>query len=304
MTDLDLDVGEAAPVRRRRIFPAAVAVTALIGLVVGGVVASATRPAPVVAASSVLTATSRLQGILLDPRPVAVVDVTVTVTGREPVTVTSVTARAADGARSDAGVSERVLEPGRSDTVPLRVPLACSEDDPSQTPPVVTVGLRTPGSATGEVVADPTGRLSRTGGLCTAADAALPGGWSTRLQGTVVARMPAALTVEVAQVPLGQVVVPPRDRVDLQPRSADVTLGPRVRIRLTPPEISDCDRVAGPLPTTLSLRVYPEGQQEPVPVLVQVGPVLAEWLLAPYRAACPNGPNDSPDPISPAVTAP
>jgi hypothetical protein len=41
-----------------------------------------------------------------------------------------------------------------------------------------------------------------------------------------------------------------------------------------------------------------------VQVLVQVGPVLAEWLVAPYRAACVNGPNDSTDPISPAVTAP
>lgn len=304
MTDLDLDVGEPPVVRRRRPFPAAVAATALAGLVAGGVVASVTRPAPAVAASSVLTATSRLQAVLMDPRPVAVVDVTVTVTGREPVTVTSVTAVAADGARSDAGVPERVLAPGRADTVSVRVPLTCTEGGPAQTPPVVTVGLRAPGADTGEVVADPTGRLSRTGGLCTAADAALPGGWATTLKGTVVGRTPGALTVEVADVPAGQVVLASRDRVHLQPDSADITPGPRLRIRLAPPQIpDDCAQVLGPLPTTLSLRVYPEGRQ-PVPVLVQVGPVLAEWLLAPYRAACPNGPNDSPDPISPAVTSP
>jgi len=303
MTDLDLDVGEPPPVRRRHPFPAAVALTALVGLIAGGVVASVTRPAPAVAASSVLTATSRLQGILMDPRPVAVVDVTVTVTGREPVTISSVTAVAADGTRSDAGVFERVLEPGRVDTVSLRVPLACREEDPTQTPPVVTVGLGTPGSLAAQVVADPTGRLSRTGGLCTAADDVLPGGWSTPLKGTVVSRTPRALTVEVAGMPPGEPLLYPRDQVDLQPGSTQFTLGPPLRIRLTPPVIEDCSEVTGPLPTTLPLGLYPGGG-EPVQVLVQVGPVLAEWLLAPYRAACPNGPNDSADPISPPVTAP
>lgn len=303
MTDLDLDVGEPPPVRRRHPFPATVALTALIGLVAGGVVASVSRPAPAVATSSVLTATSRLQGILMDPGPVAVVDVTLTVTGREPVTLTSVTAVASDGARSHADVVERLLEPGRADTVSLLVPLACREDDPSQTPPVVTVALRTPGSATAQVVADATGRLSRTGGLCTAANAALPAGWTTRLAGTVVGRTADALTVEVAGVPPGELVLYPRDRVDLQPEGADLTPGPPLRIRLTPPVIRDCDQVVGPLPTTLPLGVYPRGGA-PEQVLVQVGPVLAEWLLAPYRAACPNGPNDSADPISPAVTPP
>jgi len=101
------------------------------------------------------------------------------------------------------GVFERVLEPGRVDTVSLRVPLACREEDPTQTPPVVTVGLSTPGSLAAQVVADPTGRLSRTGGLCTAADDVLPGGWSTPLKGTVVSRTPRALTLAA-----GMTVVP------------------------------------------------------------------------------------------------
>lgn len=321
MTDLDLDVGEPAPVRRRHPFGAAIALATLLGLTTGGVVASVTRPAPAVAASSALTASSRLQGVLLDPDPVAVVDVTVTGTGREPVTVVSVTAVGPDGARSDAGVFERVLEPGRVDTLTVRVPLTCRDRGTGQKPPVVTVGVRGPGlvqgpapegtapegtggaDPQGRVVADPTGRLSRIGGLCTAADAALPPGWRDRLPGRIVARSASSLTIEVSGEPPGPLIPFMQGKLSLEPDRAQTTAGPPLRVTLFPPVVRDCSQVAGSLPTTLPMLAVPEGRP-PVEVLIQVGPELAGWLLEPFRTACPIGPNDSSVPISPAVTAP
>jgi hypothetical protein len=204
---VDLDRHEPPPPPRRRRHPyrTALLVAAVAGAGLGGAAQGATRQDPPVRAR--LVATLQLRGVALADRPTAVLELRVQNLGTTPRTVVDVDVRGRGLVPTTAPV-DRTAWPGAPAVVPLEVPLDCRRG-PAPAGGAASAALRlapppddVPVTGQDTVAALPIGVAAAPEGVCVAADARLPLGWSEPVRATAWSfPTPRALRVTVVDLP-------------------------------------------------------------------------------------------------------
>jgi len=300
-TDVDLDAERAAPSPRppRRWHPDRVALLALAvaGLVVGaGLSGGTSAPAPPAAQ---LLVTLELRGVALGDQPTAVLTVGLQNVGAETVVADEITVSGAGLVPATRRIG-RTVATGAYDTATVRVPLSCSRS--AGQPARGTVRLRLlPSALPHEVLAEGpstvsavlVGYLARHGGLCSAADAALPDGWAEQARATswtfgpqgslllVLGGLPADVTDLLAAQADGVIVPVPQAPVPVQGGSATVQLGaPR----------SGCRAVGARAVVPTGLQFLAHAAEGSRYVYVPIDLTVADWLMRAFVDACPDSP--------------
>lgn len=290
--DLDETAGRtpgAAEAPPRRLLPAVLLAATLLGMACATGVQAASRTTPPPPTPRVVT-TVAVRTALLDPTPVALLEVTVNNRDTVPVTVREIGVGGVGVAGTSRTPSGRGLAAGQGRTFEVRVPLDCSGTD-AAVPPDVAVTVTAPGRVTTAAVAAPSGR-SINEGLCATAASTLPAGWrhpvlsrGVRAEGdrasVLVAGLPSG-TVGLAAVRAGTLWLPVLASRVAPDGTGSLTLGPPV---------ADCRTLpsGATLPAGLAVLTR-DGTSRPPEVYVPVGPDLSRWLLALWRTACPQRP--------------
>jgi hypothetical protein len=279
---------------------AACAVAAIGGAVLESATDDATSPV-----SPALVATVSLDAVVQNPVPAAVL--LLRLDGVGPSTRLATEARVSNGGTIAIRVPVgRKVAPGEVALVRLTVPLNCGPALAASERVAVTVYVASvPGAAAGpragtsghQVIGDiravGSGPVGQLGGLCAAADAALPAGWRSPARvvawrrsgdaiGLTVAGLPAD-AVRVAWVEADGVLFPrsgPLPRV--MAGSAQLTLGPPA------PRCHSAQRQV--LPTGLEVHVEtPTGLRAGY---VPVDSTAAQWIMEAFLTACPTPPSN------------
>jgi len=299
-TVVDLDAEHEHPARAVRSwhpYRAALVAVALLGLVAGTL--SGTRSTGSGAAGQLLV-TLELRGIVLGDHPTAVLTLGLQNVGDAPTEAQEVTL-------SGAGlvpVTQRLLRtvwPGATDLTTVEATVSCTRQDGAGLPARAVVHLgpapgasvpevaRTPATAT----AVPVGLLTRTGGLCSAADATLPEGWlqearaaswtfgpdeSLRLE---VVGLPPDVTELVAAFADGVTIPVPQAPVPVRNGRATVLLGPPG---------SGCRAVGNRPIVSTGVQLAGHSKDGTRSAYVPVDLTVADWLMRAFVAACPDSP--------------
>jgi hypothetical protein len=276
--------------------------TVSAALAVGGLLAGALLAGIEVggrAGTGQLLATLDLRGIVLSNRPVAVLVLTLLDVGDAPVLADEVAVSGA-GLVPTTRPLARTIRPDVLASVSVEVPLSCTRQDGAGLPARAFVTTRPargtaapPSGRSATTEAAPVGRLMRQGGLCSAADEALPAGWQEQATATSWSSgTDGILTVDVAGLPANVsdvfaiqadgVIVPVPD-APVAVRSGTATL------RLGVPG-TDCQAVGThPLvPTGLQLLVHSDDISRFVYVPVDLA--VADWMMQAFVASCPQSP--------------
>lgn len=273
---------------RRRPMLAVVLGLAVVGFLVGGALrpSSATVPPTLVRA----VATVELDDVGLDPLPVGVLRIDVL--NRDDRQLQVISARVA-GAGVEGQITRRVdtrVAPGQRLRLPITVPLRCGRLMDDSGPPQVQLTLAPPDQPPSPVAAAVTGPAAGSG-LCAAASARLPAGWSAPLLLRGVSLTPTLLTLRMAGVPDGRRIVAVRaDQWQLPLLGAPaptpdgvVTVGAR-------PPATRCAGLAPPrLPAGVQV-VLADPDDDQLVMYLPVGAALAGWLSAAWGRACPQRP--------------
>jgi len=310
--DLDLDnPQQPVAIRPRGTWRVAAAV-ALVGVVAGGAIAAATA-APPPAQPPAVVARVDLAGLELGPTPLARLAVTVRNGGGSPARVGPLWPNGGGlppgpVTLTDSAGGQLVLGPGQVRLLTATAPLTC----PGAGGPYghsAVVPMPGPLNATLEVVSRgrlvrtvtaASGDLGRPGGACGSAQTQLPRGWQEQS-----AASSAALAGDRLELTLPRLPGPARHIVAIQADGwflgsdrlgQDVSAG-AVFVRLSRPtpqcwDIGNRPRIS----TGVELMLLGPTQELTIAYL-EVGPVLARWLMAGYTADCPA---DALVPVSPS----
>jgi hypothetical protein len=281
----------------------AVVAILLAGLVAGAVTGAAAHPPPVPGVQPLVTV--RLRAIVLGERPAAVLTLGLESLGGEPLV-------AQDAEVSGAGLEPttvtltRTLRPGVPEEADVSAPLTCSGNEGAGTPVRVVVRLRLPGGAatagapaagaSTSVTALQIGTAGVRGGLCSTADATLPGGWleqaravtwsigAGRVVHVSIEDLPLDVT-DVISAQAGAVLLPlPDAPVPVSAGDAALDLG------VPTPGCRDT-AAASVVPTGLQLLVH--GRDGVRYSYVPVGIALADWLGEAFTSTCPDSPGSA-----------
>jgi hypothetical protein len=294
---LDLDApptgSDLPPHRHRRALAAAVlAVTAGAS---GAGLAVAVRPAEP-AAHSPVVASVHVETVVLNPGPTALLELQVENLGAAPSRVLQVDVQGGGSARTVVDVRQRV-EGGDSLGQRLDVSLDCA--NPAARSERVTVTVRTDAGAAIDAVG--VGRAGQLGGLCAAADAALPGGWRTPARASSWSIAAGVLDLVVTGLPdrATGIVSVEADGV-LLPQSRTTPSVNHGAAHLQFPAPAPGCRDGGVRPTVpTGIQVLVQSPDGLATAYVPVGAALGEWLMDAFVAACPSRPNGPGTPPAP-----
>jgi hypothetical protein len=281
-----------AAARHGRTFRAALVAAAVAGVLAGTLLSSAGTPPPPPVPGRLL-AVLQLRGVVLDPQPSAVLQLTVQNAGgvRQVIDDVSVSGGGVPGVVVPIGHDL----PSRSeDATQITVPLGCGRGRAGGT---VTAQVRLremssgPKLTTATVRAQPVGRLGDDGALCSAADLDLPQGWREPARATSWTLSGDTVHVAVAGLPtdVTDLVSVQADGVLLPSSGIGAITGGTADLELTPPTPGCRDGGTRPVaPTGLQLLVLgPKGLRF---AYLPLGPSVAEWLMDAYVKACPSRP--------------
>jgi hypothetical protein len=304
---VDLD-GALEPSARRRPHRVALPAALLAGLAIGATTAvGAHRPPPAGARQTLVTV--RLRAVVMAERPTAVLALDLQDLGAEPLVAQDVQVSGA-GLEPTTLALGRTLRPGLQDEVDLPAPLSCSRDRGAGTPVRAVVRLRpadvvqVPGGAmngtpatsnggAGSVPALPIDAAATPGGVCSAADTALPNGWlePARSPGSTVGSDGVLhLRVEGLAADVSEVIGAQADSVLLPMPGAPVPVragGAALDLGVPAPT---CSALAAGTVLPTGLQLLLAGGSGPRHSYLPVGTALAQWFGRAAARTCPDGP--------------
>jgi hypothetical protein len=293
---VDLDAAPPRPPTSRPAhrFQALLVAVCVLGALGGAGLRSAGTTRPPTPPQVVVTLA--LRAVTLDPQPRAMFELTLANHGDLPVLAGAATLSGGGLYAVRAAVGQRLPAHG-SGRAAVGVALRCGPGERAGDPIVARVEVRAEdgdraagGSA---VTAIPVGRAADAGGLCAAAEAALPQGWRDLSRATAwgfagdrlrlsVADLPTDVTALVAVWADGVLLPLPGGPPTVRDHSAQLLIGrpqPGCRDGGTRPVV----------PTGFQLLV--QGDEGMRYAYVPVGAAVAGWLMDSYLAACPSRPD-------------
>ena len=302
--DVTLDLDAAAPPRAPRRRPSLLlGVAAAVAALVGASTASAGKvDLPPALPSTVATMT--LDGVVLDPAPTAVLVLSLHNAGTTTQIAQEVRVEGG-GTRGKTAPIGQEIAPGATVTARIGVPLGCPDRLPALERVSATVHVRPAHRGAGDTVdlaVVGVGRAAQLGGLCSAADAALPEGWRLAATASTWQFVDGDLELTVTGLPADAArlmwveadgVLVPQSRLD--PAIRDRTA--RIRVPAPAPGCRDSG-VRAVVPTGLQLHVETPGGLRAV--YVPIGAEFSQWLMDAFVRSCPSRP-DGPPAVRPVI---